>query len=314
MGNSYTYFNQLPAMVEELAAAGGHLVQVGQSTPGGFSLQGHLQHAATLDLIADRTWDVVYLQEQSQMPVIEHWRETSTLPAARGLDSLVRLQDAETRFFMTWGRESGGQQCIDGWCSPDFADFTHMQDSLAAAYRRMAVELAAGLAPVGEAWQAARDQIPGLALWNPDHSHPSLIGSYLAACVFYVDLFGESPAGLTYTGGLTPELAASLQELAGPEVGLEEPDRAGIGIELLPAWPNPFNGTCRIELVQERSSNVLLEVVDLAGRRKALLHNGPLGAARHEFAWNPLGQPSGFYLVHLKTQAGARTRTLSLVR
>ena len=57
---------------------------------------------------------------------------------------------------------------------------------------------------------------PGL--WQDDGSHPTVAGTYLAACVFYASIFHESPVGLAYDAGLAKELAASLQQGAADTV------------------------------------------------------------------------------------------------
>jgi len=44
--------------------------------------------------------------------------------------------------------------------------------------------------------------------------HPSEQGTYLAACVFYVTIYKESPVGLNYRGNLSEEVATQLQEAA----------------------------------------------------------------------------------------------------
>jgi hypothetical protein len=56
------------------------------------------------------------------------------------------------------------------------------------------------------------------------NSHPTRSGTYLAACVFYAALFGESPEGLEYTGGLGSGEAAILQSIAAETV-LQDPTR-----------------------------------------------------------------------------------------
>jgi hypothetical protein len=47
-----------------------------------------------------------------------------------------------------------------------------------------------------------------------DRRHPTLAGSYLAACTFYAALFAESPVGHPYTAGLSDEAALTLQKIA----------------------------------------------------------------------------------------------------
>ena len=55
---------------------------------------------------------------------------------------------------------------------------------------------------------------PGLELYMPDKRHPSLAGTYLAACTVYASLFGKSPVGNTYAAGLPADVAAHLQQVA----------------------------------------------------------------------------------------------------
>ena len=45
-------------------------------------------------------------------------------------------------------------------------------------------------------------------------SHPTMQGTYLAACVFYATLFRQSPLGLSFDDGLAPDIVRTLQTLA----------------------------------------------------------------------------------------------------
>jgi hypothetical protein len=144
----------------------------------------------------------VVLQEQSQVPTIEYDRYNSMYPAANYLDYFINSQGSQTILFMTWGREFGGQQTIGDNSSPLFSDFFNMQDSLRAAYEELAASLSARVAPVGLACARAYRNDSSFSLWQYDGSHPSVKGSYLAACVFYACFLRESPAGLSYAGGL----------------------------------------------------------------------------------------------------------------
>jgi len=117
-------------------------------------------------------------------------------------------------FYMTWGRRYGGQQCVDGYCSPIFANFEEMQDSIETAYLAIANELHTCVAPVGVAWRNAHFIDSTIVLWDADNSHPSLYGSYLGACVFYAMFFRKSPSGLTYISSLPSSIAHFLQNIA----------------------------------------------------------------------------------------------------
>ena len=50
--------------------------------------------------------------------------------------------------------------------------------------------------PVGLAWQRARELRPLIPLYDTDQIHPSPLGTYLTACVFYGALTKKSPVGL----------------------------------------------------------------------------------------------------------------------
>ena len=70
------------------------------------------------------------------------------------------------------------------------------QEKLNDAYLKIAQELGADVAPVGMAWHNARHEDPEVQLYHEDGAHPGPAGSYLAACVFYATLTGNSPVGL----------------------------------------------------------------------------------------------------------------------
>jgi hypothetical protein len=220
LGNSHTYFNDLPSLVQNLAAAGGDTLLVDSSTPGGCTLayppNAHLYNDVSIGLLETGGWDYVVLQEQSQIPVIPYIRDHYMYPGAIALDSLAHAHTpcCLTTFFMTWGWEHGGQHTFGGYTSPDFADYDEMQDSVRTAYMRIADSLSTPVAPAGVAWQnAIHDGFP-LSLFNPDGYHPSPAGSYLAACVFYATFFQKSPVGLQFFAGLEEENALWLQAIA----------------------------------------------------------------------------------------------------
>lgn len=203
VGNSYTFYNDLPVTFEKLMLSGGYQVEVGSSTYGGWSLSDHLTSSETVDMIGKDNWDYVVLQEKS---VVTN-PEEEMYPAVRGLDRLIHEKGAETILFMTWGRKKG-------LASAGFPDFESMQVHIDNNYLNIADELSLSVAPVGTAWQNVLtvDNFP--SLWDNDGSHPSPFGTYLAACVFYALLSGESPEGLAYNAKLPEETARFLQRAA----------------------------------------------------------------------------------------------------
>ncbi|WP_321333912.1 M14 family metallopeptidase [uncultured Bacteroides sp.] len=202
IGNSYTYYNKMVQMVKSIATSNGKKLAVKMIEHGGWTLKQHAANAETLEAIKEGGWDFVVLQEHSEGPAQEkEWVRKNVYMAANSLDSLRRLYNPQgkTVFYMTWGHQ------ID--------TYARMQQRLAESYLEMTSHLNAWCAPVGIAWKRVRTESPGLVLYDPDHSHPSLAGSYLAANVFYSALF-QKPYTSTYDAGLPKEEALYLQRTA----------------------------------------------------------------------------------------------------
>ena len=71
-----------------------------------------------------------------------------------------------------------------------------MQKGITEGYLAFAKKVNAQIVPVGLAWERARQLRPNFPLYDPDGSHPSPLGTYLTACVFYGVLTGQTPVGL----------------------------------------------------------------------------------------------------------------------
>jgi hypothetical protein len=207
VGNSYTYYHDVPALVEAISrSVEGPRIRGGAFTAGGRTLRDHLADARLPGALRSGPegaagtaggagvgpgrgaggWDRVVLQEQSLLGTEVVDPRTGRLgepvgfvSAAEVLARMVREAGGEPVLYMTWARERFPGQVAD----------------LAAAYHRVGRRIGAPVAPVGIAWARARRERPELDLFQPDGSHPSAAGSYLAACVLYAALAGRSPAG-----------------------------------------------------------------------------------------------------------------------
>jgi hypothetical protein len=206
VGNSYTFVNDLPATFASLARSGGHRIEVGMAAEGGWTLAQHAASADTRSKIASKAWNFVVLQEQSQVPAVEDLRQGEMYPAARQLVTTIRATGAQPVFFETWAHRAG-------WPENGLSDYASMQAAINRGYEEIATEQAARLAPVGKAWSAAVGK-GDLTLWQDDGSHPTVAGTYLAACVMYQAVFDQSPEGLSYLAGLSNEDATLLQSIA----------------------------------------------------------------------------------------------------
>ena len=207
IGNSYTSSNGLPDMFERMAQSGGYQVQVVMVAPGGWTLRDHLLSVETLEKIRGNEWEFVVLQEQSVIPSLADTRERLMYPAVRQLHDEIKAVGADTILFMTWGRRNGLP-------SEGHRDFASMQAELEAGFLKIGNELNITIAPVGLAWWNGLQSASQLDLWAEDGSHPNREGTYLAACVLYGVIFGQSPEGIGYTAGIEDDRGLWFQTIA----------------------------------------------------------------------------------------------------
>jgi len=220
VGNSYTYVNDLPGMFVRLSRSGGHAVQADMAAEGGWTLADHVGSAATGEKIRSRQWDFIVLQEQSQIPASPEARTSAMYPSARKLIQDITANGSRPVLFLTWAHKAG-------WPENNLPGYDAMQGQIDQGYLGLAGETNAMVIPVGLAWSNAFHQSSDLSLWQDDGSHPSEQGTYLAACVFYAALYGETPANLPYHANLPQGTALSLQTIAGETV-LNNPSRWNI--------------------------------------------------------------------------------------
>jgi hypothetical protein len=196
VGNSFTFRNDLPRLVHGLASDGHPIYAVSYTAPG-WRLKQAAHNRGLASLLHDVRWDVVVLQEQSELPSLPaDVRVREFDPYAEELHEKITAAGARTVLFLTWGYRQGDRRKV-----PDDT-YTAMQMRLGRGYSDVAAELRAPIAPVGLAWIEALAERPQLELWAGDGKHPSRLGSYLAACVFYAALTRKDPRGNRFTAGL----------------------------------------------------------------------------------------------------------------
>ena len=87
LGNSYTYVNNLPQLIKDIALANGDTLLFDSNCPGGQTYQGHFNDVTSLSKINAQAWDCVVLQAQSQEPSFDPSQVAAqTLPYAIKLD------------------------------------------------------------------------------------------------------------------------------------------------------------------------------------------------------------------------------------
>jgi len=212
VGNSYTEVNDLPGMVTQIARSMGDELACQSNTPGGCTFSQHCSNHS-MELIRQGGWHFVVLQEQSQYPSFPQQQvESEVFPYAQRLvDSVYRHSPcAEPVFYMTWGRKNGDQGNAPYF--PVLGTYEGMDSMLCERYTYMAEAYDASLCPVGRVWRYLRTRRPTIELYQSDGSHPSVAGTYAAACAFYTLFFHRNPTGIPFEPSqMAPDVASAIR-------------------------------------------------------------------------------------------------------
>ena len=161
IGNSHTYFNDMPALVKALCAQRGIDAHITMLTKGGMGLDWHLKQEQTLFNIRYGAYDYVVLQHTAHpMGDLTVMRE-----AAHKLVRLIREAGGTPILYQTWAKK--GDEAF--------------QPAMSGVYNELGRELNVPVAPVGDEWQAFRLAHPEAGLFYKDGEHASPEGSALAA-------------------------------------------------------------------------------------------------------------------------------------
>lgn len=192
IGNSYTYYNDMPTLFSRLCGCNGKQAQVFSVTKGGRKLHENLDSAdqTTRELeavVQQNHMDVIILQEHSTLPLLDFERFSANIS---GL--MKKLGSARYVLYQTWGRKAGSSFLTEQGLST-----RTMAAKLQEAYAKVADRVGADRAPVGLCFLAVSENHPNIDLYDPDLTHPSYGGSCLSAMTHYRTIFGETPTDLS---------------------------------------------------------------------------------------------------------------------
>lgn len=190
IGNSFTYFNELPEILNSLSEAAGTDLHAERLTYGGYYLKWYTDpenpHGnEAVPLLKSRHFDYVVLQEQSKAPASDP--ETFAEGVA-ALMPYITESGAKPVFYKTWAYARESAKLADSGMG-----YEEMLFKLTAAYNAQAEKYGAGSVPVGEKFFRVMEDHPMISLIKEDAFHPNLCGSYLAACLFYKYFTGQNP-------------------------------------------------------------------------------------------------------------------------
>jgi hypothetical protein len=211
VGNSYMYYgDSLHNHVRRMVAAGGiaseDSLQYKSSTIGGAALEHHpIDWLTTPGRIGVKEpFELVIMQGGSGEPLSPARAAKFRVVLAEN-DKLIRARGGKVALYMTHAYTAPHRQY-----KPENIRLTE------AMYVEAGNEIGALVIPVGLAFEEAYRRHPELVLHKSDGSHPTLIGTYLAASTVYAAVYGKSPVGnpYDYEGAVDSATAKKLQQVA----------------------------------------------------------------------------------------------------
>lgn len=161
IGNSHTYYNDMPLMVQRRANDAGYDCRVTMIAHGGWYLAQHAEEPDVRFNILYGRYDYVVLQEHAHpFGPVDKFRD-----AAVRLNELIRQAGSIPVIYECWAKK----------------DEPEKQAFMNEGHQRIAEEINALLAPVGENWWSYMRSWPDLEMYADDGAHASPDGSDFAA-------------------------------------------------------------------------------------------------------------------------------------
>ena len=204
VGNSFTYYNDMPKIAESIAKDLGYDLTCDSVTVGSHTLEQYAdvtdEYGKILDdkLNSSTVYNFVILQEQSTRSY------TRFDSFEKGVSTLVNKihstqENAEISLYETWGFEEEANQ---------------MEDEICAKYEEVGKKYNLPIHYVGEAFSQVYENHKEINLYADDNKHPSYEGSYLSALVHIGTMFNCDVTSSAFNGELSEETANTLKAVA----------------------------------------------------------------------------------------------------
>lgn len=175
IGNSHTYFNDMPLMVKQRAEDAGYDCHVTMIARGGWFLSQHVAEPDVRFNILFGKYDYVVLQEHAQP-----------------LSSPEEFTEA-MRTLCDWSREAGSTPILyENWALQSEPE---KQEEMNRVYRQVAEACGALKVPVGANWWDYQKSWPEIQMYAPDGAHASERGSDFAAKYIWETIYSDLRKG-----------------------------------------------------------------------------------------------------------------------
>ena len=211
VGNSMTYYNDMPNLFQEIANHKGKNVEAQYYAPGGTGFVNHYVDNNVYNLFKNNIWDVVVLQPGTGESAGASWPVNTTIERGEKLIDSIKKYSPCAKIFLyeiPYGIKATNN-------IPDYNDYQSIQTKIKDSITKMANALEIPFVPAGESARMHLTNQQDLLLHNNYNDvHPNLNGSYLVACSMFAAIYQEEVSMSNYLGGITQTNATYFQDIA----------------------------------------------------------------------------------------------------
>lgn len=172
VGNSLSYYNEMPSILIEIAAAYDLAIGADCLCKPNYAILDHWAETELKNLIASKAYKQVILQ---QGPSSQAFGRSVLLEYGPKISQLASAYQTKTAFYMVWPSKAY------------YYTFQGVIDN----YTEAAKVSEADLFPVGQVWKDYIEETGDESIYGADAFHPSPKGSFLAAWVIFRFLYPE---------------------------------------------------------------------------------------------------------------------------
>lgn len=205
LGNSHTYFNDVPGIVEGIGKANGNPINCEHISEGGatVSLLITKYYDDLINHLETTNYQYIIVQEQSSLNFLDY---DNFLSAVTQLQEITSPYDVEILLYQTWAYEEDSPSLNNVRLT-----YEEMHQLITESYHNVSNTTGLNINPVGEVFDAFKHEYPETRLYH-DGNHANRAGSYLSACVHYYNLFNESLIGNEFEVYFDEDIKILIQE------------------------------------------------------------------------------------------------------
>ena len=193
VGNSYLYYNDSlhnhvkRMAIERFPSYEEKFIYKSSTIGGARSWHHNFKHLLeSKNIGVNESFDLLILQGGSAEPLSKNSRVIFN-NTVKEVNEIAKEYGTKLALYMT-----------HAYVVPDKRYEANMINKISSMYINAGKEINAKVIPVGIGFENAYKENPNIQLHNLDGTHPSLLGTYLAACIVYGVLYDDSPVGIDY--------------------------------------------------------------------------------------------------------------------